>query len=101
MASGWPCRGVAMPRPPAPGRASAIGSAATAWNCSPDPSISSPENRLSAPDRLQASIPFIDLKAQYAALRDDIGARMQKVLDHGQYIMGPEVAELEAALARH
>jgi UDP-2-acetamido-2-deoxy-ribo-hexuluronate aminotransferase len=42
---------------------------------------------------------FTDLKAQYAALRDDISQRMQRVLDHGQYIMGPEVAELEAALA--
>lgn len=49
---------------------------------------------------------FIDLKAQYAALKADIDARLQRVLDHGQYIMGPEVRELEAALeaftgARH
>jgi UDP-2-acetamido-2-deoxy-ribo-hexuluronate aminotransferase len=44
-------------------------------------------------------IDFIDLKAQYAALRGDINERMQRVLDHGQYIMGPEVAELEVALA--
>ncbi len=42
---------------------------------------------------------FIDLKTQYAALQDSIHTRMQRVLDHGQYIMGPEVAELEAALA--
>lgn len=42
---------------------------------------------------------FIDLKSQYAALKSDIDARIQRVLDHGQYIMGPEVAELEAALA--
>lgn len=42
---------------------------------------------------------FIDLKSQYAALKTDIDARIQRVLDHGQYIMGPEVAELEAALA--
>jgi len=42
---------------------------------------------------------FVDLKTQYAALRESIHARMQRVLDHGQYIMGPEVAELEAALA--
>ncbi|MEY2892529.1 MAG: hypothetical protein RJA98_2437 [Pseudomonadota bacterium] len=41
---------------------------------------------------------FIDLKAQYAALKPAIDARIQRVLDHGQYIMGPEVAELEAAL---
>ncbi|MFM7705170.1 MAG: DegT/DnrJ/EryC1/StrS family aminotransferase, partial [Rubrivivax sp.] len=42
---------------------------------------------------------FTDLKAQYAALKPDIDARIQRVLDHGQYIMGPEVAELERALA--
>ena len=44
-------------------------------------------------------IDFTDLKSQYAALKDRIGARMQAVLDHGQYIMGPEVKELESALA--
>ena len=43
---------------------------------------------------------FTDLKAQYAALKTSIDARIQRVLDHGQYIMGPEVAELEAALAQ-
>ena len=42
---------------------------------------------------------FTDLKAQYAALKTEINSRMQRVLDHGHYIMGPEVAELEAALA--
>jgi UDP-2-acetamido-2-deoxy-ribo-hexuluronate aminotransferase len=42
---------------------------------------------------------FIDLKSQYQAARDVIGARIQTVLDHGQYIMGPEVAELETRLA--
>lgn len=46
-------------------------------------------------------IDFIDLKAQYALLREEINARIQKVLDHGQYIMGPEVAELEALLAAY
>jgi UDP-2-acetamido-2-deoxy-ribo-hexuluronate aminotransferase len=44
---------------------------------------------------------FIDLKSQYAALRDDINARIQKVLDHGQYIMGPEVKQLEDKLAAY
>ena len=44
---------------------------------------------------------FIDLKSQYAALRDVIAERMQRVLDHGQYIMGPEVAELETKLAQY
>jgi len=42
---------------------------------------------------------FTDLKTQYTALKADIDARIQRVLDHGQYIMGPEVKELEAALA--
>lgn len=46
-------------------------------------------------------LPFIDLKSQYAALKSDIDARIQKVLDHGQYIMGPEVKELEQRLAAH
>jgi UDP-2-acetamido-2-deoxy-ribo-hexuluronate aminotransferase len=44
---------------------------------------------------------FIDLKSQYAALRDNINARIQKVLDHGQYILGPEVKEMEEALAAY
>ena len=42
---------------------------------------------------------FTDLKGQYAALKPAIDARIQQVLDHGQYIMGPEVQELEAQLA--
>jgi UDP-2-acetamido-2-deoxy-ribo-hexuluronate aminotransferase len=44
---------------------------------------------------------FIDLKSQYQASRDLINGRIQTVLDHGQYIMGPEVAELEARLSRY
>lgn len=43
-------------------------------------------------------IEFIDLKAQYADLKEIINARIQRVLDHGQYIMGPEVRELETQL---
>jgi len=42
---------------------------------------------------------FIDLKTQYRQLRDPINERIQAVLDHGQYILGPEVAELEGRLA--
>jgi UDP-2-acetamido-2-deoxy-ribo-hexuluronate aminotransferase len=45
------------------------------------------------------SLAFTDLRSQYLALKPSIDARIQRVLDHGQYIMGPEVAELEAALA--
>lgn len=43
-------------------------------------------------------IEFIDLKTQYAALKQTIDARIHRVLDHGQYIMGPEVRELEERL---
>lgn len=39
---------------------------------------------------------FIDLAAQQARIRSRIDARIKAVLDHGNYIMGPEVAELEA-----
>jgi UDP-2-acetamido-2-deoxy-ribo-hexuluronate aminotransferase len=44
---------------------------------------------------------FTDLKSQYAALKPQVDARIQRVLDHGQYIMGPEVAELEKALCAY
>ena len=44
---------------------------------------------------------FIDLKTQYQRARVGIHERIQGVLDHGQYIMGPEVAELEARLAAY
>lgn len=46
------------------------------------------------------TIPFIDLKAQYQALREPIQNQIQKVLDHGQFIMGPEVDQLERALEK-
>jgi UDP-2-acetamido-2-deoxy-ribo-hexuluronate aminotransferase len=44
---------------------------------------------------------FIDLKTQYRTLKASIDARIQKVLDHGQYVLGPEVGELEQRLATH
>ena len=44
-------------------------------------------------------IPFIDLKTQYARLAPKIDEQIRRVLEHGQYILGPEVAELEVALA--
>jgi UDP-2-acetamido-2-deoxy-ribo-hexuluronate aminotransferase len=46
------------------------------------------------------TIQLHNLKAQYARLKDPINERIRKVLDHGQYIMGPEVGELEQRLAR-
>jgi UDP-2-acetamido-2-deoxy-ribo-hexuluronate aminotransferase len=45
------------------------------------------------------NIPFIDLKTQYQRIEADVNARIKKVLEHGQYILGPEVGELEAKLA--
>lgn len=42
---------------------------------------------------------FIDLKSQYRHLKAEIDTAIQRVLDHGQYIMGPEVQELEERLA--
>jgi UDP-2-acetamido-2-deoxy-ribo-hexuluronate aminotransferase len=44
---------------------------------------------------------FIDLKCQYQRLKKDIDAGIQRVLDHGQFILGPEVAELEEKLAAY
>ena len=37
---------------------------------------------------------FIDLKTQQSRIRDKIEMRIKSVLDHGKYIMGPEVFEL-------
>ncbi len=44
---------------------------------------------------------FIDLKTQYQRYKSDIDARIHRVLDHGHFIMGPEIAELENALAAY
>ena len=44
---------------------------------------------------------FIDLKSQYRRIKPSVDARVARVLEHGQYIMGPEVTELESALAAY
>ncbi|MBS1985920.1 MAG: DegT/DnrJ/EryC1/StrS family aminotransferase [Bdellovibrionales bacterium] len=44
---------------------------------------------------------FIDLASQQTRIKDSLDKRMQAVLKHGQYIMGPEIAELEAQLAEY
>ncbi len=46
-------------------------------------------------------IPFIDLAAQQQRIQSQIQANISKVLAHGQYILGPEVAELEEKLAAY
>jgi dTDP-4-amino-4,6-dideoxygalactose transaminase len=45
-------------------------------------------------------LPFLDLRAQQARIAPDLRARLERVLGHCQFILGPEVAELEEALAR-
>ncbi len=49
--------------------------------------------------RGKMNIPLVDLKTQYQVLKHQIGERINRVLEHGQYIMGPEVQELEEKLA--
>ena len=44
---------------------------------------------------------FIDLKKQQSRIRDKIDKRIKSVLDHGKYIMGPEVFELEEKLSKY
>ncbi|MFZ5447626.1 MAG: DegT/DnrJ/EryC1/StrS family aminotransferase [Thermodesulfobacteriota bacterium] len=50
---------------------------------------------------LQNPIDFVDLKAQQRAILPLIMERIYKVLSHGQYIMGPEIKELENKLAAY
>lgn len=45
-------------------------------------------------------IPLVDLQAQFAVLKGSIEKRLKKVLDDGHFVLGPEVAELEQALAK-
>jgi len=42
---------------------------------------------------------FIDLKTQYQSIKQSVDRRIARVLEHGRYIMGPEVSELEARIA--
>jgi UDP-2-acetamido-2-deoxy-ribo-hexuluronate aminotransferase len=44
---------------------------------------------------------FIDLKSQYLAIQEDLNKRINNVLNHGQYILGKEVTELEQKLAAY
>ena len=45
-------------------------------------------------------IPFLDLKAQYASIKDEVDAAIHGVLDSCAYVLGPEVVEFEASQAR-
>ncbi len=44
---------------------------------------------------------FIDLKAQQARIRESVDRRIATVLEHGRYVLGPEVQELEELLANY
>jgi len=44
---------------------------------------------------------FIDLKTQYETYKDAIDSAMRTVLDHGRFIMGPEIGEMESRLAEY
>ena len=46
-------------------------------------------------------IPLIDLKSQYRSIETEVNERIAKVLEHGHYIMGPEVLDLETKLAEY
>ena len=48
-----------------------------------------------------APIPFVDLQAQRRRIAGDVERAIARVLEHGQYILGPEIAELERALAEY
>ena len=47
------------------------------------------------------AIPFVDLKTQQKRIRTSIDQRIAKILEHGAYILGPEVGELEKTLASY
>jgi four helix bundle protein len=53
------------------------------------------------PSHLQPSVPLLDLKAQYAAIRDEIRAAIDRVADAQQFILGPEVEALEREVAAY
>lgn len=50
---------------------------------------------------MTVKVPLLDLVAQHATIRDEVQAAVQSVIDRQQFIMGPEVAELERAVAAY
>ncbi len=46
-------------------------------------------------------VPLLDLTRQYASIRDEMDEAIQKVLDHGMFIMGPELKEFETRLSEY
>ncbi len=62
-------------------------------------SLTQKQNPAPAPSPSQ-TVPFLDLRAQQARIGADMRRRIDAVLAHCQFVLGPEVAELEAELAR-
>ena len=58
-------------------------------------------NDMSKAPAIHRPIPFIDLQAQRRRIGGAIEAAIERVLAHGQFIMGPEVAEFEARMAEY
>jgi UDP-2-acetamido-2-deoxy-ribo-hexuluronate aminotransferase len=56
-------------------------------------------NDQAPPVRPMAPLPFLDLKSQQARIATELRRRIDTVLGHCQFVLGPEVAELEATLA--
>jgi len=64
----------------------------------PDEAVEHPEAPRPEPS---SSLAFIDLAAQQARIRPALERNLHRVLDHGRYVMGPEIGELEARLAEY
>ncbi|HEY1429592.1 MAG TPA: DegT/DnrJ/EryC1/StrS family aminotransferase [Candidatus Tumulicola sp.] len=47
------------------------------------------------------NVPFVDLKAQYASIKSEVGPAMNEVLEACSFIMGPQVTEFEEEFARY
>ena len=50
---------------------------------------------------MEDSIPMLDLRTQYASIRDEIRTAVDRVLDSQQFILGPEVESLEREVAEY
>ncbi len=67
----------------------------------PQPSNPQPATHNLQPSHPQPSVPLLDLKAQYTAIRDEIRAAIDRVADAQQFILGPEVEALEREVAAY
>jgi dTDP-4-amino-4,6-dideoxygalactose transaminase len=59
-----------------------------------------PETVASAPQEWLPSVPLLALDRQYAAIKHEIRTAIERVCDSGRFVLGPDVTELEAELAR-